>query len=272
VTPITLADPFSDLTAVAGGACEQGNHRENNEDYLLIEPDPPLCLVLDGMGGHAAGELASRTGGDAIYAALRRGLATDADPQVVIERAVRQGHRRVRDLGRSDRNVRGCGSTVVLALLHRGRVFVTWLGDSMAYRVSADRVERLTRPHDLRHALIDAGVIPESHDGCVRNVIWLYLGDVELPEALTIPCFVPRPGDRVILSTDGTWGVLEDSDLLAACREYAQPQACAEHLVRLALDRGSHDNCTCAVIAFPGDPDSSPTATPPPRKWWQLWR
>ena len=273
MTPITLADSSSELVALAGGVCELGNYRENNEDYLLIEPDPPLCLVLDGLGGLAAGEVASRTGGDAIYAALRRGARTNADPQQMIETAVRAGHQQVRDLGRSDRDLRNCGTTVVLALLRRGRVSVTWLGDSMAYRVSAGKVEPLTRPHDMRHALIDAGVISaaDAHDECIRNVLYLYLGDVELPQALTIHSFVPHPGDRLVLATDGVWGVLEESHLLDACREYAEPRACAEHLVQLALDRGSRDNCTCAVIAFPGDAGAAPTP-PRSRKWWQLWR
>jgi protein phosphatase len=268
VTPIALADSSSELVAVAGGACVQGNYRENNEDYLLIEPDPPMCLVLDGMGGQAAGELASRTGGDAIYAALRRGTRAGADPQNVIEKAVRQGHQEVRNLGRLDRDLRNCGTTVVLALLRHGRVFVTWLGDSMAHRVSGGKVERLTRPHDLRHALIDAGVISESegHSGCIRNVLYLYLGEVEFPRPLPIRSFAPRPGDRVILSTDGVTGVIEESHLLEACREYAEPQACADH-----LDRGSRDNCTCAVIAFPGDVEGLPTP-PQRRRWWHIWR
>jgi protein phosphatase len=144
----------------------------------------------------------------------------------------------------------------------------------MAYRVSAGTVEPLTRPHDMRRALIDAGVISEADacGGCIRNVLYLYLGDVELPRALPIPSFVPRPGDRVILATDGVTNFLEESHLLDACREYAGPQACAGHLVRLALDRGSRDNCTCAVIAFPGDVEGPSSTTPPPRKWWQLWR
>ena len=148
MTPITLADPSSELVAAAGGAIAQGDYRENNEDYLLIEPDPPACLVLDGMGGHAAGELASRTAGDAILAAPRRGYGRR--PAEWIGRAVRSGHEYVRELGRHDGRARNCGTTVVLALLRGGRVFVTWVGDSLAYRVSGGKAERLTRPHDMR--------------------------------------------------------------------------------------------------------------------------
>lgn len=270
MTPIALADPSSELVAAAGGACETGTHRENNEDYLLVAADPPVCLVLDGMGGHAAGERASRTAGDTILAALRRGTRSCAGPQEIIEKAVRRGHERVRELGCSDPCLRGCGTTVVLALLFRGRVFVTWVGDSIAYRVSAGKIERLTRPHDMKHALVEAGVLTEAEarDGRVCGGLIRHLGSKDYQTELDVPSFVPRPGDRVILATDGVTGVLDDAQLLAACREVAEPQACADHLVRLALDRGSRDNCTCAVIAFPGE-----VAAPPrPRKWWQLWR
>lgn len=272
MTPITLADPSSELVAAAGGASAQGDYRENNEDYLLIEPDPPVCLVLDGMGGHAAGELASRTAGDAILASLRHAAGTTADPRESIEKAVRAGHGQVRALSRHDSRARNCGTTVVLALLRGGRVFVTWVGDSLAYRVSGGKVERLTRPHDMRQALIDAGVLsaPEARGASIGGRLVQYLGSDEPPRPAEVLSFDPRPGDRFVLATDGVTGTLEESDLLDACRGYADPRACAEHVVRLAIEHGSRDNCTCAVIAFPGGAEAAPPT--PPRKWWRFWR
>jgi protein phosphatase len=270
VTPITLADPSSDLTAVAAGVSELGNYREHNEDHLLIEPDPPLCLVLDGMGGAGVGSLAGQAGAEAIRAAIGRGLRAGTEPPALIEQALRQGHQSVQELSRLDAELRSCATTVVLALISHGRVWVSWVGDAMAYRVSGGKVERLTWPHDFRHYAVRNRIISEAEAGdhFIKNVLVNYLGG-ELPETLEIPSFVPSPGDRLILTTDGITGVLEDSALLDACRECPEPQACVEHLVRLALDRNSRDNCTCAVIAFPGDVEAAPA---PPRKWWRLWR
>src|SRR5262245_54381842 len=108
------------LMAKTGVASHIGNHRENNEDYVHVDSDYPFALVLDGMGGLAAGELASQHGAEAVRDALRSGLEARMEPRPLIENALRAGHGAVLDVSRSDRRYRGCGTTIVLALLHRG--------------------------------------------------------------------------------------------------------------------------------------------------------
>src|SRR5207248_1731557 len=113
-----------------------------------LDPEFPFALVLDGMGGLAAGELASRNGTDAVAEAIRDGLAADDEPRILIERAFQAGHEAVLDLVRKDRALKHAGTTVVLALLHRDRVYVSWLGDSPAYLISGGRVRKLTWDHN----------------------------------------------------------------------------------------------------------------------------
>ena len=94
---------------------------------------------------------------------------------------------------------------------------------------------------------------PGAADGFVKNVLVHSLGGT-LPDPVEVPSFAPRPGDRLVLTTDGVDGVVEPAALAAACRAHPDPLACAEHLVQLALDGGSRDNATAVVIAFDGPP------------------
>src|SRR5262249_51173083 len=149
----------------------------------------PFAIVLDGMGGQAAGEVASRTGGEAVGRALRRGLKAGDEARGLIEKALRAGNETVLALGWLDRDMRNCGTTVVLALLHRGVAYVSWLGDSPAYRISGGRIEKLTWEHNLRNALVKHGVISaeEARHHHIHNVLLRHLGSREAEGQLDIP-------------------------------------------------------------------------------------
>jgi protein phosphatase len=264
------------LMAKTGAASHVGNHRENNEDAVHVDADYPFAMVLDGMGGQAAGEFASQAGAEAVRDVLRHGIDNGEEPRPLIERALRAGHEAVLEVGQSKRKYRGCGTTIVLTLLHRGVAHVSWLGDSPAYRISKGRVEKLTWEHDLRNALIRRGAIPasEAKDYRVTNVLWQYLGSDEPKQPVEIPSFTPRHGDRLVLATDGITNVVSEEQLREVCESHPDPHECAEELVNLALEQGSRDNCTCAVIAFEreGDHPELESLPPPARKWWQFWK
>jgi protein phosphatase len=278
VTSAAWTDRESGCAARAGAASLIGNYRENNEDLVLLDRKYPLALVLDGMGGQAAGEIASRTGGEAIRRAVRRGLRAGHEPRALIENALRVGNKAVLELGRFDRDMRNCGTTVVLALLHRGTAYVSWLGDSPAYRVSGGRIEKLTWEHNLRNALVRHGTISEeeARQHHIHNVLWRYLGSPDLADPVEVPSFTPLTGDRLLLATDGVTNIIPEADLLEVCRSHPEPKACAEELANLAVERGSRDNCTCAVIAFDqagaGPPAAPPAVPQQSRKWWRFWR
>ncbi len=282
MTFVEWADPASGWTVRAGAASHIGNYRENNEDLVYLDLEYPFALVLDGMGGQVAGEVASRTGADTLTHALRRGLSAGAEPRGLIESALRAANETVIALGQSNPDMRNCGTTAVLALFHQHSASISWAGDSPAYRISGDRIEKLTWDHDLRSVLVRQGVISEAEarEHRIRNVLWLYLGNRETDGHLEVRSFVPRPGDRILLATDGVTGVLPDAELLELVRAHPDPRVCAEELVNRALERGSRDNCTCAVLAFewcgagpPPDPTDPPQPEPRParRPWWRFW-
>lgn len=280
MTSAIWVDQLTGWTARAGGASLCGNHRANNEDRVYIDPTYPFALVLDGMGGVAAGEIAAEKGEGAVARALRRGLKRGAAPHGLIEQALRAGHEAVVEIGELIPEYRYCGTTAVLALWHDGSVYVSWLGDSPAILVSDGRVQQLTWDHDFRTVMIrKLGMSEDEARGYLwRNVILCYLG--QWPDddiQLEILSHTPQPGDRLILASDGVSKVLADTDLLQVCRSHLEPKACAEELVTRALEKGSRDNCTCAVLALER-PDTDPAPEPPaqpqqpaPHKWWRFW-
>ena len=270
MTSAEWADAGTGWRARVGSATHAGR-RENNEDHVHVDPDYPFALVLDGMGGQAAGEVASLKGAAAVRAALGRGVESGAPPHRIIEDALREGNEAVLELGRSGAEFRGCGTTVVLALWHGGDVHVSWLGDSAAFLVSGGRASKLTWEHNLTRMLLRHGVITaeEAREHRTDNILLRFLGSEESREAVEVSAFTPTPGDRLVLATDGVTGVLSDADVARACLSHSDPGRCAEELVRLALERGSRDNCTCAVIAFEPARGAAPR---PARRWWQIWR
>ncbi|MBN9122625.1 MAG: serine/threonine-protein phosphatase [Planctomycetes bacterium] len=267
----------------AGADTQTGNYRERNEDLVLLDPELPLALVLDGMGG-PDGARAAQIGAEAIRERIRDGRGSDEPPEVRLDAAFRAGHDAITDWQTTNTERGACAATAVGAWVHDGHVYVTWIGDSRAYRLTGGRLERLTRDHNLGYALVRAGRMSEdeARDARGGHRLISFLGGWNLDGLLEVPSFVPLPGDRLILATDGVTCLLEDGTFLNACRTVTDPATCAEVLIEHALMRGSRDNCTCAVIAFewpgegpppeaPSQPPQSPHP-PEPRKWWRFWK
>ncbi|MCS7271166.1 MAG: protein phosphatase 2C domain-containing protein, partial [Gemmataceae bacterium] len=162
-----------------------GNYRENNEDALDVKvfPELTVCIVADGMGGQAAGEIASRKAVEIIPRELRRSIT----PQMSVE-AVKQATRRaivlaneeIMALGAQERDMKNMGTTAVLAFWrNRGQeLFVTGVGDSRAYLIRPGFIQQLTVDHSLAQALVEARTISaeEAKVHRFRNVLWKYLG------------------------------------------------------------------------------------------------
>jgi PPM family protein phosphatase len=274
---VTWRDEDSGWLVRAGADTQLGNYREINQDHVLLDAEVPLALALDGMGGTPGGERGAQIGAEAIRARVRSGHADDEPSEAFLEAALRAGHDAILRWQTTDTNYRNCGSTVAAAWVEEGRAVVTWLGDTRAYRLTGGRLQPLTRDHNLPYALVRAGTISESEAADMRggHVLWGCLGRSEPDIKLEFPSFVPLPGDRLILATDGVACLLEDDVFLAVCRTVPDSATCAEVLIEHALMRGSRDNCSCAVIAFerPGaGAPLEPLPSAPPRKWWQFWK
>jgi protein phosphatase len=239
------------------GKCTlRGNYRENNEDAIDVDqfPEFTVCLVADGMGGQAAGEIASKRAVEVIPRELGRNIPqarAAEETKKVIRRAVTQANEEIMAMGTLDHALRNMGTTVVLALWRNGNeIYITGVGDSRAYLLRGHRIEQLTVDHSLAQALVEAKTISaeEAREHRFRNVLWKYLGTKEVGEGPDVKAIPLQAGDRLILCTDGLTGVVNDERLVDFVRQQSDAQECADALCQLALDSGSKDNISCIVI------------------------
>lgn len=233
-----------------------GNYRENNEDSIEVKQfaDMAVCIVADGMGGQAAGEIASKRAIEVVPRELRKHLAPNAPPdqaKTIVRKAVVQANEEIITMGSLDRDLKNMGTTIVLALWRRGpELYISNLGDSRAYRVRAGSIDQLTIDHSLAQALVENKTISaaEAKEHRFRNVLWKYLGSKEVGEGPEVAVIPIEPGDKFILCSDGLTGPVPDADILAFVQQTPDVQQCADGLGQLALDKGSRDNVSCIVI------------------------
>jgi PPM family protein phosphatase len=233
-----------------------GNYRENNEDALDVKhfPDLDICIVADGMGGQAAGEVASKRAIDVVPRELRKALpsADGADAtKGAIRKAVVSANEEIIQMSNLDREMKNMGTTVVTAVWRKGtELYIAGVGDSRAYLIRGKKIEQLTVDHSLAQALVEAHTISaaEAKEHRFKNVLWKYLGTREVGEGPEVKAISIQAGDRFLLCTDGLSGVVSDEKLLGFILSQPDVQACADGLGQLALDSGSKDNVTCIVI------------------------
>ncbi len=242
--------------------------REGNEDaFCVVRPegsgDPLLAAVCDGMGGHAAGETASRIATEVLVAQYRR---HPADPGKSLADAVRAANRAIHDAANRDPKLVGMGTTCTALAIHAGRAWCAHVGDSRCYLIRHDEILLMTEDHSSVMELVREGSISagEARNHPDKNVILRALGshrDVEV--AVWPQPFLLSPGDRLLLCSDGLYDVVSDQDILDLVGSGAPQDGCAR-LIDLARERGAPDNVTVVVLAVPaGTTDSSPSITRP---------
>jgi len=234
-----------------------GNYRENNEDALDVKvfPDMTICLVADGMGGQAAGEVASKRAIEIIPRELKKhisGVVGNEETKSIIRRSILQANEEIIAMAALDRELKNMGTTVVLAVWRKGSavMYVTGLGDSRIYLVRGKTITQLTVDHSIAQALVEAKTISaaEARTHRYRNVLWKYLGSNEVGEGPEVKVASLQAGDRFLLCTDGLSGVVGDEQLLNFIKDQTDMQACADGLCNFALEAGSRDNISCVMI------------------------
>lgn len=245
----------------AFGLTHVGRQRQHNEDAFLVEDDAKLFLVADGMGGHAAGEIASRIAVDSINEFIVHTKEEDGTwPHAYDDNykhstnrlvaAVRLANTRVLEAMRKDARLRGMGTTVVACLADGSTMSVAHVGDSRAYLVRDGNLSRITNDHSWVFEQVQAGMLTESEaeKHPLRNVITRALGGAlqVTPDASEIEA---RAGDVFLLCSDGLTGMVPESEILrmVAAREEDLEQACRD-LIDAANARGGLDNVTAVLV------------------------
>lgn len=229
-----------------GSRTDIGCLRDHNEDSLIVAP--PLFAVADGMGGHAAGEIASEI---AVNVLAER--APEHPDGEALARAVVDANREVIRASHDGRGREGMGTTMTAAMLEGERLVIAQVGDSRAYLLHQGKLQQLTRDHSLMADMIEAGQLTpeEARTHPQRSVITRALGsDAHLhPDIYEINV---ETGDRLLICSDGLSGMIFDDQIENTLRRVQDPQRCASQLVNEAIAAGGHDNVTVIVADVTG--------------------
>ena len=237
----------SSAMATFGSRTDIGCVRQQNEDSLIVQP--PLFVVADGMGGHAAGEVASEIAVKTISECAP--LHPDADE---LGAAVEQANRDIINAALMGEGREGMGTTCTAAMLEGTRLVIAQVGDSRAYLLHNKELTQLTRDHSLMANMIEAGQLTpeEARVHPNRSVITRALGNDPdtTPDLYEINV---EEGDRLMLCSDGLSSMLEDDEMQAVLNRIADPQMCADVLVDGALAAGGLDNVTVIIVDVVGE-------------------
>lgn len=241
------------MRASAVGASDRGRWRPTNEDAFRVRTELGLALVADGMGGHAAGEVASNVAADVVMEELARRPPERADATgPALRAAILAAHAAVIERARREPDKRGMGTTLtVLALdLSTPGFHIAHVGDSRAYRLRRGVLELLTRDHTWVQEQVDAGRLTaaEARRRPNANILTRALG-IELDESeVDTVAGAVEPGDLFLLCTDGLTGPVEDEDLLAILDRDLPLEVLADQLIEAANLRGGPDNITVVLV------------------------
>jgi protein phosphatase len=247
---------------IYAGLTDQGRVRKRNEDSWTADAGQGLFIVSDGMGGHAAGDLASKMVVELLPKLLRHQLKyvldlSDARAAQQIIWALNKVNDQVREEGVRAAARVGMGATVVLTLIRRGQALIAHLGDSRAYLLHQGVLTQLTHDHSAIQRLIDRGKItPEQAiDHPARGQITRCIGmpfrvepDLRLVEL--------NPGDRLLLCTDGLTGMVTDEEITRLLLGNPNPRWGCQALIDAANAAGGIDNIAVILIDWGGGEDS----------------
>ncbi|HET6965899.1 MAG TPA: Stp1/IreP family PP2C-type Ser/Thr phosphatase [Acidimicrobiales bacterium] len=245
----------------AGSATDVGRVRSNNQDSYLTSD--PLYAVADGMGGAAAGEVASAIAVEALNNGFHQSDGPPT-PELLIASA-QAANRAVWDEAEANPEMRGMGTTLVaIALVEGPELAIINIGDSRLYVLEDGELRQVTFDHNLVAEMVAEGRITpaEAEVHPRRNIMTRALGvEPEVPIDLFME--EPRPGDRYLLCSDGLPREVNDDLIASLLRRIADPQDAAKELVDEAKRRGGNDNITVVVVDVVGDDDPRAAAAAP---------
>lgn len=233
-----------------------GQTRVANEDSCLARVLPfqgqvALLAVADGIGGHRAGDVASRTAISSLEEEVVRALGDGLAPLAAMEQAIHSANKAVFDLATAQERFRGMGTTLTAALLTRETLFVAHVGDSRLYLYRDTVCKQLTTDHSLVGELVKNGElsVAEAKRHPQRNILTRAVG---IDGGVRVDLFAEplQPADIILLASDGLFTLLDDAVIASHVALGKDLQQTAENLVADANDRGGHDNISVVLAKW----------------------
>lgn len=245
---------------IAFGQSDVGRQRNHNEDAYLVDSVLGLYIVCDGLGGHAAGEVASHMTIQVVQDILHQHIsiietyvkspsfARRTEVMQLVERAVQDASTQVYELAQRDPTTQGMGTTIALLLALGEAVVIAHVGDSRVYLIRDGQAHRVTEDHSLLGELLKRGTISKADAAgfAYASVITRCLGQhvtVQV-DTLFVECMA---GDRFLLCSDGFHNALESDEELAQLSSFFTPDALPERCIAMANERGGSDNITVVL-------------------------
>lgn len=230
-----------------------GKRRSANQDFVYASDRPVgnlanLLIVADGMGGHNAGDLASRYTVESMVEYIEH--SSEKRPIPLISSAIHHANELVIEKARSDKGLEGMGTTVVAATEKDGYLYVANVGDSRLYLIDQE-IEQITRDHSLVEEMIRVGELQRkdarSHPD--RNVITRAIG-VRTPVRIDFFDIKLEEGDKILLCSDGLTNMVEDEEILHIVKKCSSPKEAAQRLITEANKNGGKDNISVVLAEF----------------------
>ncbi len=251
----------------ASGITDVGLKREGNEDSFSTDDALGLYVVADGMGGHLAGEVASRVAVELINKSFNRWRESEAIEEDIfgvpdqtlssegnyILSSIRLANRVIHEMAQVHSEYHGMGTTVAVLAVFQERVITANIGDSRIYMLRNGHLERLSRDHTIVSEQVEMGIMDpkDAETSPLKHVLTRNLGSTESVTAEIFE-FEPANGDRFLLCTDGLTDLLNDEEILQMIQAEESPEVTCRNCVDEALKRGGHDNTTVVCVFLSG--------------------
>lgn len=239
-----------------GGATHPGKIRRANEDSFSICQDRGLLILADGMGGHNAGETASRQAVESIggYLTMERLQSTGASDEkiaAVLKQSILHAHHGINRLAEQNQAFAGMGTTIITALKVGNRMHICHVGDSRGYLADRLEIKLLTKDHSYVMALVDAGTMSmaEARRSPLKNQLTMALGiNMEIEPAHRVVRM--QKGDILLLCSDGLWDMIPDEDIYRSLRSNDSAILACNALIEAANTAGGRDNITVVAAIY----------------------
>ena len=239
-----------------GVKSDRGRVREINEDSFSVvtgtSQEFHAFIIADGMGGHNAGEIASRLAVDSIAEHMTKSQEQLSHPDAIsktIEQMMQQANRTVYAESKESQDNFGMGTTLIVAALYENKIYIGHIGDSRAYLVRGENIERITTDHSYIEELIKNGSLKreEAEKQPKRNLITRALG---CSDEILIDSYICdiKENDVFMLCTDGLTNMVEEARIRDLLTSIDDPQLACDELVKAANDNGGEDNISVIVV------------------------
>lgn len=237
---------YKRLKLYSFGQTDTGKVRQQNEDSFALRPDQNLYLVADGMGGHKAGEIASRLAIEEVVAAIpiaelkRSRFSPDACRHLLME-GFRKANNTVLAYGDKKPEIAGLGCTLIGCLIMSNQAHICHVGDVRGYLIKGTDMQQITSDHSL--AAMSAG----SDETQPKNIVTRCIG-VSMDNSPEYHLVELTSNDQLLLCSDGLWNMVSDDDIAKIVSQATTPEIACNQLINMANDAGGRDNITAVIV------------------------